>query len=174
MTHTRSTSPMTTTAGSAAVSDDGSAPVLVGVDGSVESREALRWALQLGRMTGAPVEAVAAWEYPAVGYGSTAPSAPVYQPEADTKELLDTVVDEVAGPDAAAVRRTVAEGRASRVLIEASRRGRVLVVGSRGHGALVGLLLGSVSSACAEHAHCSVLVAHGPVQVLTDGPAPTG
>ena len=52
------------------------------------------------------------------------------------------------------------EGNAAQRLIDASEGAEMLVVGSRGHGGVVGLLLGSVSSACAEKAHCPVLVVH--------------
>ena len=47
------------------------------------------------------------------------------------------------------------------MLIDESISAEMLVLGSRGHGGFAGLLLGSVSSACAEHAHCPVLVVHG-------------
>lgn len=108
--------------------DSTTAPIVVGVDGSAPSREALRWALQLATTAGAPIEAVAAWHLPPIGYGMA--GGPVYQPEADTKAMLDVLVDEVAG--AADVLRTVTEGGAARVLIDASRHARLLVVGSAG------------------------------------------
>lgn len=136
-------------------------PVLVGVDGSAESRGALRWAVDFGRMSGAPVEAVAAWTYPRVGYGWYGSVPTVWEPEADTKTMLDETVDDVLGAvEGARVGRRVTEGLPARVLVEASRWASALVVGSRGHGGFTGLLLGSVSSACAEHAHCPVVVLH--------------
>jgi nucleotide-binding universal stress UspA family protein len=55
----------------------------------------------------------------------------------------------------------VREGHPSAVLVAASTGADLLVVGSRGHGGFVGMLVGSVSTACVEHAHCPVLVTHG-------------
>jgi nucleotide-binding universal stress UspA family protein len=52
----------------------------------------------------------------------------------------------------------VVEGRAADVLVEASRGADLLAVGSRGHGEVAGLLVGSVSEHCATHAHSPVLV----------------
>ena len=43
-------------------------------------------------------------------------------------------------------------------LVAASRGAELLVVGSRGHGEFVGMLLGSVSQHCAAKAHCPVLI----------------
>jgi nucleotide-binding universal stress UspA family protein len=56
---------------------------------------------------------------------------------------------------------SIAYGQPASVLLEASEDSTMLIVGSRGHGGFAGLLLGSVSSACAEHATCPVLVVHG-------------
>ncbi len=134
--------------------------VVVGVDGSEPSRQALRWAAFLAAATGAGVEAVIAWTFP---NGAAAGVWPVdWNPERDAADALHAAVTEALGEQPPVpVRETVTEGGAARVLLEAGRDARILVVGSRGHGGFSGLLLGSVSSACAEHATGAVLVVHG-------------
>jgi nucleotide-binding universal stress UspA family protein len=52
----------------------------------------------------------------------------------------------------------IIEGSAATTLVDASRRADLVVVGTRGHGELAGLLIGSVSQYCAAHAHCPVVV----------------
>ncbi|GIH95791.1 universal stress protein [Planobispora siamensis] len=56
------------------------------------------------------------------------------------------------------VRPVVAHGHPAQVLLPYARRADLLVSGSRGHGALSRLTLGSVSTYCAEHARCPVMV----------------
>ena len=56
------------------------------------------------------------------------------------------------------VDRRVVNGHPARVLVDASKDADLLVIGSRGHGEFVGMLIGSVGIHCAAHAHCPVLV----------------
>ena len=53
-------------------------------------------------------------------------------------------------------------GHPAPVLVEASKGADLLVVGSRGHGEFVGMLIGSVSEYCVTNAHCPVLVHRAP------------
>lgn len=140
--------------------DAGQARIVVGVDGSVPSRDALRWAGQFAAALGARLHAVTAWEYPLALGWSVVPDD--WDPAADMQKILQETVAEAFGDHPpAGLELQVQEGSAAGVLIEASQGATMLVVGSRGHGGFAGLLLGSVSAKVAEHAPCPVLIIHG-------------
>jgi nucleotide-binding universal stress UspA family protein len=138
--------------------------IVVGVDGSTESRLALRWAAYLAGPAGAEIEAVTVWSYP-VTYGWAAGWAyppDVWNPKADAEKHLVATIDEVYGADRpAGLHLSTEQGYPAKVLVERSEGALMLIVGSRGLGGFSGLLLGSVSAKCAEHATCPVLVVHG-------------
>jgi nucleotide-binding universal stress UspA family protein len=138
----------------------GRARIVVGVDGSPHSRDALQWAAHFAGAFGARLDAVSAWEYPPALGWSVVPDD--WDPAADTQKVLQQTVAEVFGDNPpASLQLQVHEGGAAKVLIDASEGATMLVVGSRGHGGFAGLLLGSVSANVAEHAGCPVLIIHG-------------
>ena len=136
----------------------------MGVDGSPCSVKALRWAIVQAQLMGAGVEAVASWQDPvASGYYSYGFS-PVFTDDQDWAALTGMCLQEsVAGavddlhPDVQVVTRVV-QGHPAQVLLDAAAGAQLLVVGSRGHGTLAGMLLGSVSQHCVQHAPCPVVV----------------
>ena len=131
--------------------------IVVGVDGSPSSTNALRWADRLASAIDARIEAVFAWEYP-----PTWPDDGNWQPDVAASKRLQEAIDEVFGAHRPkGLEAETRRGDARDVLLDAARDAEMLVVGSRGHGGFYGLLLGSVSAACAEHARCPVLVVHG-------------
>ncbi len=134
--------------------------ILVGVDGSEASIDALRRAARIAEAFDAPLEAITTWDFP-VALGVYYP-ADNWSPENDARQILSAAVDQAFGEaQPAKLTRTTLQGPPARVLIEQSEHAAMLVLGSRGHGGFTGLLLGSVSAACAEHAHCPVLITHG-------------
>lgn len=144
----------------------GGAPrIVVGVDGSVESLAALRWAIAQAELTGSTVDAVIAWELPvpATGYGW----APLTKAECDkcveiATKAVQEAISQVTGPSGnPLVRPVVRAGRPAQVLLDASAHADLLVVGSRGHGVFADILLGSVSQHCFHHAKCPVVVMRG-------------
>lgn len=131
--------------------------LVVGVDGSDSSINALRWAARLAPGLGAGIDAVTAWEVPNT-YGFVA-FPEDYRPDVDAASVLQTALADAFGDNLpSGLRQRVAKGNAALVLTDASRDATMVVVGSRGHGGFAGLLLGSVSSHVAEHAACPVLV----------------
>lgn len=92
------------------------------------------------------------------------PSVPIhYRPDKVAEHGLTEAVATAFGEDRPAdLRALVRHGHPAKVLIDAGRDAEMLVVGSRGHGGFIGLLLGSVSTFCAVHASCPVVVVHPP------------
>jgi len=138
----------------------GEGRIVVGVDGSPPSLEALRWGAHFAAIFGARLELVTAWEYPP-SYGWAA-VAPEWNPAQDMEKVLEDSVRAIFGDEPpAGMELQVREGGTAKVLLDACKGAVMLVVGSRGHGGFAGLLLGSVSANVAEHASCPVLIIHG-------------
>ncbi|MER6310190.1 universal stress protein [Streptomyces sp. NPDC001657] len=140
-------------------------PIVVGVDGSESSKEALRWAVRQAELTDSQVSAVIAWEYPPL-YGSIgwldAPQELAGHIKMWADQALDGAVREVVkAGDMSRVKATVAYGTPAAVLLDAAQGASLLVVGSRGRGGFSGALLGSVSQHCSQHAPCPVVVVRG-------------
>ncbi len=132
--------------------------IVVGIDGSETSIEALRRAAGIARALGAPLEAIAVWHVPVSMYDVYSPE-PGWSPDQEAATMLAETAEKVFGSELPEWFTAVtAPGTPAKVLIEASKDAEMLVVGSRGHGGFVGLLLGSVSSACVAHAHSPVLI----------------
>lgn len=132
-------------------------PVVVGVDGSADSKAALKWAVEYGRRFEAPVHAVAVWDIPlALGYAATYTETGA-EIEARTHGLLEEAVNDAVGKDAGVVLR-LERGHPAAALATASETAQLLVLGTRGHGAFAGMLLGSVSQHCVTHSQCPFVV----------------
>jgi nucleotide-binding universal stress UspA family protein len=132
--------------------------IVVGVDGSPSSKAALAWAARQATLTGATLEVVGAWGYP-VYFGTTPVWPSDFDPQAIAEDSIRQAIDEILGTHPGLeVRSTVREADPSIALLDAAEGAELLVVGSRGHGAFAGMLLGSVSQHCVSHAHCPVVV----------------
>ncbi|MDT0533046.1 universal stress protein [Micromonospora sp. DSM 115977] len=128
-------------------------PVLVGVDGSEPAELAVGYAADEAARRGDGL--VLVHVQPPDGDGATG------TPDAESAELLATASAAVRGshPGLAVEGRVLRAPKAEQALVEASGDAALVVVGSRGRGGFAGLLLGSVSQALVQHAHCPVLVA---------------
>ncbi len=146
--------------------------IVVGVDGSPSSVQALKWAIGQAALidttlTGASIEAVSAWHFP---NSHGAPLADTGDYPVLAAETLDKAIaaarNASTGPGEADVTITsyVGEGPADEILLDRSRHARLLVVGNRGHRGLSEALLGSVSQQLVHHAAV-------PVVVIRDGAA---
>lgn len=132
-------------------------PIVVGVDGSDASTEALRVGARMSGALGVPLSALMLWEGPPIyeGWGTVDPGTP----PAGTEERLRAAVVEAFGDEVpAGLNARLAHGPPAARLVEESGHALMLVLGRSGHGGMRRPALGSVSGACVSHARCPVLV----------------
>ena len=134
------------------------ARVVVGVDGSEGSADALRWAVDHARARGWSVVAVLGWDLMNQRHVDPDVAFDPHFSEADALAALQHDVAAAVGDAAADVECRAVLGRPAEALLEASKGAALLVVGARGLGGFRGLLLGSVSDQVVRHAPCPVVV----------------
>lgn len=130
--------------------------IVVGVDGSTNSLDALVWAVGHAALTGAGVQAVIAWDYPTLtGVG---PMTTRVDWRAKAQHTIDERLAGATGTDTVEVSSVVIAGHPAEVLLDASAGAELLVVGKRSHGGCTDQLPGSVREDVITHATCPVLV----------------
>lgn len=139
--------------------------IAAGVDGSDDALAAVRVAATEARLRGARLRLVGAWQIPPSVY-SGAILWPIDELrtalEGDARSAVDAAAADI-DTEGLEIETVVREGAPAQVLVDQSKDATMLVVGSRGRGGFSGLLLGSVSSHCAHHAHCPVVIVRGGV-----------
>lgn len=145
--------------------------IVVGVDGSSSSRQALLWAIHQAARCTSVLRIVSVLVPPDMGLESYEYGPPDRELETKALERARTWIQEAEEQARRAlpgdqISAEVRVGGAAQILIEESRNADLVVVGSRGLGGFRGLLLGSVSQQCAAHAACPVVVVRGDHRVL--------
>jgi nucleotide-binding universal stress UspA family protein len=129
--------------------------VVVGIDGSESSIDALNWAADYVRAVDGNLTLVSAWDWPTLW------EVPVlvngFDPRTETKEKVETAAQATGLLDGQ-LRTVVGKGEPARVILEEAEGADLVVVGSHGLGGFAGMLLGSVSDRVLHRATCPVVV----------------
>ena len=137
--------------------------ILVGIDGSDNSRKALEWAVREAGLRGTSLTVLAVhqvasnhWTGDPERYAQDAPETEAVRQAAE--DAVQKAVNQVGGPGPASVTVRAVSGVASHELVAASADADLVVVGSRGGGGFARMVLGSVSSQVASHSAAPVVV----------------
>lgn len=157
--------------------------VVVAVDGSEASQNAVRWAANTANKRGVPLRLAASYTMPQFLYaeGMVSPQELFDELQSETMDMIEAarVVAHEVAPDIK-IGYVIAEGSPIDMLLDMSSDVTMIVMGSRGLGGLSGMVMGSVSAAVVSHADCPVVVVrsdnhvtetnkYGPVVVGVDG-----
>jgi nucleotide-binding universal stress UspA family protein len=135
--------------------------IVVGVDGSGHSRKALETAAAEAAAHGVPLTVLVIHQAVRDVYGSASHYGDDAALTEKAKEAAQADTDQVlaaAGSQPASVTVTAVHGLPVDELVKASEGADMIVLGRRGMGGFVRLLMGSVSSQVAQHAQCPVLI----------------
>ncbi len=140
--------------------------IVVGFDGSPAAEAALAVAVEEAQLRKLPLRIVCSWEVPPLEYAGVA-----FAPAPDYSEAAQRHADTVLAAAEAILASSGVEfetaavaGHAASVLLEEARGAKLLIVGTRGQGALKGLVMGSVSHALAHHCPAPLLIVPAPSQ----------
>jgi nucleotide-binding universal stress UspA family protein len=143
---------------------DATGPVVVGADGSDGSRDALAVAFEEAATRASRVVAVRAYTpFSQTWQASMAPYAedPDERRAAEQRALVEDLRPWQRKFPEVDLDCVVEAGHATAVLAGRSGTAQLLVIGTRGHGGLDGLLLGSVGLGLLHHAECPVMIVRG-------------
>ncbi len=135
--------------------------IIVGVDGSDHSRRALEWAMREAALRQMPLTVVTVHVLVAGYFGPVSYPGDIDLTQHAREEALKEVAevrDELGESAPAEVEVLAVSGIPAEELLSAAKDADLLVVGSRGAGGFARLLMGSVSSQVAHHAHCPVVI----------------
>ena len=136
--------------------------IIVGLDGSGHSQLALEWAMKEAAIRHTSLTVLTVDQAVAGYYRGVAvdPAGPVRTAEARqaAEEETDKALAGLEGPRPESGVVTAVHGFPVEELIKAASDADMIVLGSRGAGGFTRLLMGSVASQVAQHAHCPVLI----------------
>lgn len=136
--------------------------IIVGIDGSSHSQAALEWAMREAELRCEPLTVITVVELAAAGWHGMVVFPSSQETVADARDAAREAAAKAAAQLGQAVPSTTTVqavvGLPAEVLVDVSPGADLLVVGSRGTGGFSRLMMGSVSSQVAHHAHCPVVV----------------
>lgn len=138
--------------------------VVVGFDGSPQSKHALQWAARAAARRDVPLTVASAYLFPYSDYMHTVAPGPDDMP---SRKIAESMLDEArqqldADSHQAKVEYVAMIGDATAALVDLSRDADLMVIGRRGMGRFWGRILGSVAAALPAYAKCPTVIVHAP------------